>query len=61
MKNYDEYHFNAATHAAMMDRLTGIENSHVKNHEVVFYLLTGLSLGRYIGITESKKQKSKEE
>jgi len=58
LKNYGQYHFNAATHAAMMDRLTGIENSHIKNHEVVFYLLTGLSLGRYIGIRESKNKKS---
>lgn len=61
LKNYGQYHFNAATHAAMMDRLTGVENSHIKNHEVVFYLLTGLSLGRYIGIRQSKNNESNKE
>jgi CRISPR-associated protein Csh1 len=46
---YDKYNFNQLLHAQMIDRLQGIENSSLNKDEVVFYILSGLSFGRYLG------------
>ncbi|WP_408956092.1 type I-B CRISPR-associated protein Cas8b/Csh1 [Natroniella sp. ANB-PHB2] len=46
---YDKYGLNQLLHAQMMDRLQGIENSSLNKDEVVFYILSGISFGRYLG------------
>ncbi|GAB6137786.1 type I-B CRISPR-associated protein Cas8b/Csh1 [Halanaerobaculum tunisiense] len=46
---YDKYGVNQLLHAQMMDRLQGIENSNLNKDEVVFYILSGISFGRYLG------------
>ena len=46
---YDKYNVNQLIHAQMIDRLQGIENSSLNKNEVVFYILSGLSFGRYLG------------
>ena len=46
---YDKYNVNQLLHAQMIDRLQGIENSSLNKDEVVFYILSGLSFGRYLG------------
>jgi len=46
---YDKYNINQLLHAQMIDRLQGIENSCLNKDEVVFYILSGLSFGRYLG------------
>jgi len=46
---YDKYNVNQVLHAQMIDRLQGIENSSLNKDEVVFYILSGLSFGRYLG------------
>ncbi|PTV93629.1 CRISPR-associated Csh1 family protein [Halanaerobium saccharolyticum] len=46
---YDEYNVNQLLHAQMIDRVQGIENSSLNKDEVVFYILSGLSFGRYLG------------
>ena len=51
---YDEYQMNQLLHAQMMDRLQGIENAELDKDEVVFYILSGLSFGRYLGHKYSK-------
>jgi len=46
---YDKYNVNQLLHAQMIDRLQGIKNSSLNKDEVVFYILSGLSFGRYLG------------
>ena len=46
---YDKYNLNQLMHAQMIDRIQGIENSSLNKDEVVFYILSGLSFGRYLG------------
>lgn len=46
---YDKYKNNQLLHSQMMDRLQGIENSSLNKDEVVFYILSGISFGRYLG------------
>lgn len=60
LKLYDEYRYNALRHAAMIDRLQGIENSALTKDEVVFYILTGISLGKYLGIEAARKKQAEE-
>ena len=55
---YDKYGNNQLLHSQMMDRLQGIENSSLNKDEVVFYILSGISFGRYLG---HKYSKNKEE
>jgi len=43
------------------DRLQNIENSGLKNDEVVFYILTGLSYQDYLGIKYGKEKREKGE
>jgi len=40
----------------MMDRLQGIEKSTMKGEEIVFYILTGISFNRYLGLTKNLKK-----
>ena len=61
LKLYDEYRFNAVRHAVMIDRLQGIENSSLTKDEVVFYILTGISLGKYIGIEAAHEKQAEED
>ena len=42
------------------DRLQNIENSGLKNDEVVFYILTGLSYQDYLGIKYGKEKRDKD-
>ncbi len=37
----------------MMDRLQGIEKSTMKGEEIVFYILTGISFNKYLGLTKN--------
>ncbi len=37
----------------MMDRLQGIEQSTMKGEEIVFYILTGISFNKYLGLTKN--------
>ncbi|MCF7803752.1 MAG: type I-B CRISPR-associated protein Cas8b/Csh1 [Candidatus Marinimicrobia bacterium] len=60
LKLYDEYRYNTLRHAAMIDRLQGIENSSLTKDEVVFYILTGISLGKYIGIEAAREKQAEE-
>jgi CRISPR-associated protein Csh1 len=46
---YKIYRINQLRHAQMIDRLQGIENSQLTKDEVVFYILSGISFGRYLG------------
>lgn len=46
---YDKYNINQLLHSQMIDRLQGIENSSLNKDEVVFYILSGISFGRYLG------------
>lgn len=46
---YKVYQVNQLRHAQMIDRLQGIENSQLTKDEVVFYILSGISFGRYLG------------
>lgn len=39
----------------MMDRLQGIEKSTMKGEEIVFYILTGISFNKYLGLTKNFK------
>jgi len=41
----------------MMDRLQGIEKSTMKGEEIVFYILTGISFNKYLGLTKNLKNK----
>lgn len=54
LKIYKEFDYNGKIFSEMMDRLQGIEDSKMNKDEVVFYILTGIGLGRYIGIKYSK-------
>lgn len=38
---------------AMMDRLQGIEKSAMKGEEIIFYILTGISFNKYLGLTKN--------
>lgn len=60
LKLYGEYRYNALRHAAMIDRLQGIENSALTKDEVVFYILTGISLGKYLGIEAAREKRAEE-
>ena len=42
------------------DRLQNVENSGLKNDEVIFYILTGLSYQDYLGIKYGKEKKDKD-
>ncbi|MFW6016514.1 MAG: type I-B CRISPR-associated protein Cas8b/Csh1 [bacterium] len=46
---YDKFRVNQLLHAQMLDRLQGIEDSSLKKDEVVFYILSGISFGRFLG------------
>lgn len=46
---YDKYRSNQLLHSQMIDRLQGIEDSSLNKDEVVFYILSGISFGRYLG------------
>ncbi len=46
--------------ANITDRLQNIENSGLKNEEVVFYILTGLSYHDYLGIKYGEEKKDKD-
>ncbi len=54
LKIYKEFDYNGKIFSEMMDRLQGIEDSKMNKDEVVFYILTGVGLGRYIGIKFGK-------
>ena len=41
----------------IMDRLQGIEESSMKPEEIVFYILTGISYAKYIGIKKGMEKK----
>lgn len=44
-------------HAQMIDRVQGIENSSLNKDEVIFYILSGISFGRYLGYKYSQEKK----
>lgn len=58
---YDKYQVNQLLHAQMMDRLQGVEDSELDKDEVVFYILSGISFGRYLGHKYGKNKQSKQE
>ena len=49
---YDIYE-EAGIWGTMMDRLQGIEKSTMKGEEIVFYILTGISFNKYLGLTKN--------
>ncbi len=61
LKIYEQYKYNSNTYAAMMDRIQGIEDSKLSKDEVIFYILTGISLDRYLGYKYSQEKKENEE
>ncbi len=44
-------------HAQMIDRVQGIENSSLNKDEVIFYILSGISFGRYLGYKYSQEKR----
>ena len=48
-------------HAAMMDRLQDIKKSGLNKDEVLFYILTGFSIGRQIGLQKARRKEQKGE
>jgi CRISPR-associated protein Csh1 len=60
MRTYNMYHANALIHAAMDERLHGIEKSSLTKDEVVFYIMTGISLSSYLGYQHNQKQKNED-
>ncbi|MFW6015816.1 MAG: TM1802 family CRISPR-associated protein [bacterium] len=56
---YDQYRDNQVVHAQMMDRIQGIENSSLNKDEVVFYILSGVSYGRYLGYKYNQEKNKK--
>lgn len=52
------YKLNQLLHVQMIDRLQGIENSSLNKDEVIFYILSGISFGRYIGFKKSQEKKT---
>ncbi len=61
LKFYDLFEQENKTYSEMMDRLQGIENSSLSKDEVVFYILSGISFGRYILSKYAKINKIKGE
>lgn len=55
---YNDY-FNMTLYSQMIDRLQGIENSAMNKNEVIFYILTGISLDSYFGYKYSQNKKEK--
>ncbi|MFW6016098.1 MAG: TM1802 family CRISPR-associated protein, partial [bacterium] len=53
---YDKYSVNQLLHSQMIDRIQGIKNSNLNKDEVVFYILSGISFGRYLGHKYSKNK-----
>ncbi|WP_027340297.1 TM1802 family CRISPR-associated protein [Halonatronum saccharophilum] len=47
-------------HAQMIDRLQGIETSSLNKDEVIFYILSGISFGRYLGYKYNQENKKNE-
>ncbi len=41
----------------MMDRLQGIQTSHMKPDEILFYILSGISFEDYLGMKFSYEKK----
>jgi len=54
LKIYKEFGYNISIYSETIDRLQGIESSKMKKDEVLFYILTGVGLGSYIGIKYGK-------
>ncbi|MEJ6950741.1 type I-B CRISPR-associated protein Cas8b/Csh1 [Natronospora cellulosivora (SeqCode)] len=46
---YKQYNDNQILHSQMTDRIQEIESSNLSKDEVVFYILSGISFGRYLG------------
>jgi len=46
---YKIYSENNGVYSQMVDRLQGIDTSELKGDEIVFYVLSGVSFGRYLG------------
>lgn len=46
---YNQYNDNQLLHSQMTDRIQEIESSSLSKDEVVFYILSGISFGRYLG------------
>ncbi|MBD3349856.1 MAG: hypothetical protein GF364_00040 [Candidatus Lokiarchaeota archaeon] len=57
---YNDY-FNMNLYSQMIDRLQGIEKSAMNKNEVIFYILTGISLDSYLGYKHSQNIKEKGE
>ncbi len=57
LKLYERWHYpeTGEIHALMMDRLQEISESKLSKDEVLFYILTGFSLGRKIGIDRAQE------
>ncbi|ACL70274.1 TM1802 family CRISPR-associated protein [Halothermothrix orenii] len=56
---HDKYTCNQLLHSQMIDRIQGIENSSLNKDEVVFYILSGISFGRYLGHKYYKTKNNK--
>lgn len=59
LKVYQVFYPNTLKHAAMQDRIQDIENSGLSKDEVVFYILTGVSLSSYFGNAYKQSQQTK--
>jgi CRISPR-associated protein Csh1 len=55
----DKYFMEPELWGQITDRLQGIENSKMSNDETVFYILSGISYGRYLGYMNSQKKNLK--
>ena len=53
---YKIYKPNSILYSYMMDRIQGIEDSLLTKDEVLFYVLTGISLGRYLGYKHASEK-----
>ncbi|MHA1381422.1 MAG: TM1802 family CRISPR-associated protein [Candidatus Helarchaeota archaeon] len=55
---YKIYDSNFSLYSAMIDRLQGIEKSSMNKDEIIFYILTGISLDSYLGYKYSQEKKA---